>query len=259
MTPDWKTQLYESDDFWAFAERAIGPAKSGDGDARYWLAIALNECEYVYSIYFFETQPGKPPRHRTLDESKQRFVQKSFYKDDDIELLEKRCSQLSQARNAPFGHGNDWMAAALAVDNPLAQANAAAEKALIARSDPDKARATEAGTEARRLIVEAVRSRNPEAILRAGDAAADFAVNSPDEERRRRLSWTLAACLRTPDCAALSLWRKYRCNWDSQCQPYETPRDIIRRDAGSDFDEVEKRARELNEKIDAGTLEESDI
>ncbi len=36
-------------------------------------------------------------------------------------------------------------------------------------------------------------------------------------------------------------------------------RDIIRRDAGSDFAEVERRAREINEKIDAGTLDESDI
>jgi len=34
---------------------------------------------------------------------------------------------------------------------------------------------------------------------------------------------------------------------------------MIGRDAGSDFAEVERRARELNEKIDAGTLEESDI
>jgi hypothetical protein len=42
-------------------------------------------------------------------------------------------------------------------------------------------------------------------------------------------------------------------------QPYETPLDILRRDAGNDFDEVERGARELNEKIDAGTLEESDI
>ena len=35
--------------------------------------------------------------------------------------------------------------------------------------------------------------------------------------------------------------------------------DIIRRQAGNDYDEVERRAREINEKIDAGTLEESDI
>jgi hypothetical protein len=35
--------------------------------------------------------------------------------------------------------------------------------------------------------------------------------------------------------------------------------DVIRRQAGNDFDVVERRARELNEKLDAGTLEESDI
>ena len=35
--------------------------------------------------------------------------------------------------------------------------------------------------------------------------------------------------------------------------------DVIRRAAGNDFDEIERGARELNEKIDAGTFDESDI
>ena len=79
------------------------------------------------------------------------------------------------------------------------------------------------------------------------------------EAKRREWSWMLAACLRTPNCEGFTEWKKKRCNWDEQCQPFETMRDIIRRDAGSDFGEVERRAREINEKIDAGTLEESDI
>ena len=54
-------------------------------------------------------------------------------------------------------------------------------------------------------------------------------------------------------------WRRLFCNIDTQCQPFETPVDVIRRQAGNDYDAVERRARELNEKLDAGTLEESDI
>jgi hypothetical protein len=49
------------------------------------------------------------------------------------------------------------------------------------------------------------------------------------------------------------------CNIDTQCQPFETPVDIIRRQAGNDYDEVERMARELNEKLDAGTLGEGDL
>ena len=257
--PDWRKRLQDSDDYWAFAESAIGPARSGDGDARYWLSLALNECVYVYSIYFFETLPDKPPRQLTVDEARQSVAQPSFYKPDDMDLLEKRCSRLSQSQGAPFGNGYDWMAAALAVDNPLAQANSAAEKALASRYIQDTEEAREARWEARRLIVDALRTRDPDVFLLVGNVAASLALDDEAEGKRRHLSWTLAACLRTPNCEGLSLWQKYRCNWDSQCQPYETPRDIIQRDAGSDFDEVERRARELNEKIDAGAFDESDI
>ena len=45
----------------------------------------------------------------------------------------------------------------------------------------------------------------------------------------------------------------------ANAMPDDTVMDIIRRGAGNDFDEIERRARELNEKIDAGTLDESDI
>lgn len=257
--PDWHKRLQESDDYWAFAESAIGPAKKGDGDARYWLALALNECQYVYSMYFLETEQGKPPRYRTLDEARQRVAQNSFHKADDMDLLEKRCSRLGQATDAPFGDGNDWMEAALAVDNPLAQANAASDKALSNSYNPDPEKAREARAESRRLIVDALRTRDPEVMLLVSNAAENLALKDGVEGKRCRLSWTLAACLRTPECEALALWKKFRCNWDAQCQPYETAQDIIRRDAGSDFDEVERRARELNEKIDAGTLDEADI
>ena len=39
------------------------------------------------------------------------------------------------------------------------------------------------------------------------------------------------------------------CNIDTACQPFETPADIIRRQAGNDYDgEVERRARESTAK-----------
>ena len=49
------------------------------------------------------------------------------------------------------------------------------------------------------------------------------------------------------------------CRVDTQGQPYETPADVILRRAGNDRDEVERRARELSDKLAAGTLEPGDI
>ena len=54
-------------------------------------------------------------------------------------------------------------------------------------------------------------------------------------------------------------WMRIYCKIDGQCQPFETPVDVIRRKAGNDYHEIERRARELNEKLDAGTLEEGDL
>jgi len=54
-------------------------------------------------------------------------------------------------------------------------------------------------------------------------------------------------------------WKSLLCEVDSQCHRDDTVMDVIRRGAGNDFDEIERRARELNEKIDDGTVDESDI
>jgi len=48
---------------------------------------------------------------------------------------------------------------------------------------------------------------------------------------------------------------KWSCYGDTNCQPYETAIDLIRRATGNDFLEVEARARWINEKIDAGDWE----
>jgi hypothetical protein len=54
-------------------------------------------------------------------------------------------------------------------------------------------------------------------------------------------------------------WKHLLCEFDSQCHRDDTVMDIIRRSTGNDFTEIERRARELNEKIDRGAVGESDI
>ena len=69
--------------------------------------------------------------------------------------------------------------------------------------------------------------------------------------------WLLAACERGYDCSRQSEWYKLRCSFDPACQPYENGVvDVARRDTGNRFPDVERRARELNEKLDQGRFDE---
>ncbi len=140
----------------------------------------------------------------------------------------------------------------------MAQASAARYRAVqVRQTDADASGA--AREDARRLAFEAMRSRDPDVMVQLGDVAANLADGDPAEARKQQWVWPLAACLRETKCESMSEWMHLFCNVDTQCQPFETPVDVIRRQAGNDFDEIERRARELNEKIDAGTLEEGDI
>jgi hypothetical protein len=166
---------------------------------------------------------------------------------------------LSEASPGTFGYGTDWTADAAKLGFPPAQAMEAQAKAQRAQYNSDETSQAAARAEARTLAIEALRTRDPEVVREIAEVAAALKSDNEAKANKRRLPWLLAACLRSPDCDSLNEQMKTRCRFDPQCQPYETPLDILRRDAGNDFDELERRARELNEKIDAGTIEESDI
>ena len=67
----------------------------------------------------------------------------------------------------------------------------------------------------------------------------------------KRSAWRLAACRRGYDCSQQAEWLRFHCGMDFNCQPYESGIDYIRRNNGADFDELERRAGELNAKLDA--------
>ena len=46
------------------------------------------------------------------------------------------------------------------------------------------------------------------------------------------------------------------CRFDLNCQPYEDGVDLMKRMSGVDFLEIERRAKELNARIDAEAWEE---
>jgi hypothetical protein len=255
--PDYRARLNESRDYWELAQSLYAPARQGDAAAQYWLARALAYCESLYDWYFIVHLDNGAVRHRTLDEAQQLTATRPVFTADDIRDIQKRCQRLRSAEVPPFGESREWLESATQSNYPMAQASAALSLALQGRQ-PDNEVARGARDEARRLALEALRSRDPNVMAQMGDVAANLAGNAA-EARRQQWVWPLAACLRESRCESMAEWRRLFCNIHPQCQPFETPVDVIRRQAGNDFDAVERRARELNEKLDAGTLEESDI
>jgi len=255
-SPDYRTRFRDARDYWDLAESLYIGARQGDAAAQFWLSRALAYCESLYDWYFIMHLGDGTVRHRTLDEAQQLTATRPVFTADDIGDIQKRCQRLRSAEAPPFGTSREWLEAATEANYPMAQAAAALGQALQThQADVDEARG--ARDEARRLAFEALRTRDPDVMVQMGDVAANLA-RSPAEARRQQWVWPLAACMRD-DCESMAEWRRLFCNIDTQCQPFETPVDVIRRQAGSDFDFVERRARELNEKLDAGTLEEGDI
>ncbi len=256
VPPDYRTRFRDARDYWTLGESLYVSARQGDAAAQFWLSRALGYCESLYDWYFIVHLGDGTVRHRTLDEAQQLTATRPVFTADDIRDIQKRCQRLRSADAPPFGTSREWLEAATTANYPMAQAAAALGQALQGhQADVEAARG--ARDEARRLAFEALRSRDPDVMVQMGDVAANLA-RDPAEARRQQWVWPLAACMRD-DCESMSEWRRLFCNIDTQCQPFETPVDVIRRQAGNDFDVVERRARELNEKLDAGTLEESDI
>jgi len=256
--PDYRAQFRGADDYWDLAQSLYAPARQGDAAAQYWLSRALGYCEAMYDWYFIVHQSNGTVRHRTLDEAQQLTASRPVFTADDVRDIQKRCQRLRSVEVPPFGTSREWLDSATAANYPLAQASAARYRAVqVRQTDLDAAHS--ARDDARRLAFDALRSHDPEVMAQLGDVAANLAGDDPAEARKQQWLWPLAACLREAKCESMSEWMHLFCNIDTQCQPFETPVDVIRRQAGNDFDEIERRARELNEKIDAGTLEEGDI
>lgn len=252
-------RFHESKDFHAYAGELYPLAKQGDASAQFYLSSALSYCEGLYDWYFIEYTQNGTRRQRTLDEALQLTAERKVFQPDDVRDIQQRCQKLRSIDPPPFGTSREWLDAAIALGFPMAQANEALNLALQGqgRSNPEKAQA--ARGEARQLALVALRTRDPMVMAQMGDIAANLAGEDAAKAKIVRWAWPLAACQREANCKIMSDWMRLFCNIDTQCQPFETPVDIIRRQAGNDYDEVERMAREINGKIDAGTLAEGDL
>jgi hypothetical protein len=84
-----------------------------------------------------------------------------------------------------------------------------------------------------------------------GGLVADQAA--AERSRRARM---LAACMRGADCTPQADWVRSWCRADLACQPFETGPDMIRRYTGPQYEELTRRAREINAIIVAKAWDE---
>jgi hypothetical protein len=260
--PDVRAQFRASKDYWDFADRNYEVAKRGDGAAQYYLGIALEYCRNLYGYFFIEQPSSERARIRTLDEAQQlTATQKgSGFTPEDVRDIQSRCQRIMNTKPSPFGmSAAKWIEAAQASGYPLALVRGAETKALKGIANPPTEASRSAQTEARALAFEALQSKDPEVVWWLASTAAFLTGDEPGEAHKRQWTWRMAACLREPDCASMAEWKSVLCEVDMQCHRDDTVMDVIRRGTGNDFNEIERRARELNEKIDVGTVDESDI
>ena len=252
---DIRKKFYDFKDYFAFAASIYDAARQGDGAAQFYLYQALNYCGSLYIAVYGIHLPGGGVRYRTLDEALQVSWRHPFFTDDDVRDMQTRCERIATTKPAPYGTAQEWLDAAIASGYPLAQVMMANNKALEAAQNP----ASDAAADARHLLIDALRTKDPEVIVQTGDAAANLSNGGWLANSKKVWIWAMAACGSDEKCPQLDQSIQYLCRIDPQCQPFETPVDIIRRRTGNDFDEIESAARALREKIDAGTIEESDI
>ena len=249
---DYRARLRAADDYLEFAQGVLTEAQAGDPAAQFYLSRALGYCESLYEWYFVERSHDGRARHRTLDEAQQIAVARPYFTADDVRDIQARCQRLRSLDGTPFGHSHEWFDAALAQRFPLAQAHAAFTLAVQSGQRGDTGKGRIAREEARRLAAEALRSRDTDVLVQLAEVAAALAGEGTPEAPVRRWSWMLAASMLDEDSEELREWMRMFCRTDLQCQPYETPADVIRRQAGNDRDEVERRARQIGEQLESG-------
>ncbi len=215
-SPNYRSQVANATDMLPVVKSLFQRAQSGDGAAQYWLAKALAHC-------------------------------------GDRNTRTPECQAL-HASPENFGNASDWIALSAGAGYPLGQVEQAAAQITTARvnRDPD---ADARLAESKKLAVTALRSGDPEVIMQA--SRVTFLLNNPTVDNYQDASsaaqpWRIAACMRGADCSPQSDWVRDFCRDAGNCQPGESGLDLLRRSLGSRYDEVERQARDINAKIDAG-------
>jgi hypothetical protein len=105
-------------------------------------------------------------------------------------------------------------------------------------------------TDSRSLLLAAVQTKDPEPLFNAG-LAQGYINNFNGDATKNELAWWLVACQRGLPCDSNSEFQRDVALNDSLLEELSGP-DLICAMAGKDCREVEMRAQEINEKLNAG-------
>ncbi|HUQ09786.1 MAG TPA: hypothetical protein VM146_05675 [Steroidobacteraceae bacterium] len=231
-------------DYLEFVRGIHGAAKAGDPAAQYYLFRSLEYCHGLFRAYF-----GRPGKSRTLDEGLQWAARGAPALDvDEARRVNDRCRALEESDLTVFGEREQWLQSAALAGQPNAQVEYAG-KLLFSSNDLPGEESARSREDARDLVRKALASHDPEVIFAAGNLVA-LRTAHPEKDHDV-LAWMLAACDRGMDCGPADERTRTICRFDSNCQPYESLVDMVRRQV-EDFPGVEGRSREINRLIDDG-------
>jgi hypothetical protein len=104
------------------------------------------------------------------------------------------------------------------------------------------------------LLLAAVQTKDPEALFNIGQAQG-YLNNFNGDAMKNELAWRLVACQRGLPCGSNSEFQRDVALNDSLLEELSGP-ELICTMAGKDCQDVERRAQEINEKLNAGAWDQ---
>jgi hypothetical protein len=252
---DLRAQFRESRNYADFVRGLAGTAATGDPIAQYLMARALKYCNDSDNLHKgFRNSNGSL---RTRNEVEIRVAKyPPSLQQENLDAYD-RCQGFSQdggqadATNA----WASWLDKASMAGYPPAQSL----KAEVARNTEvmrDAANATSGEIipppvgPSRDLALGASLSGDPESIIEMMNWV-DGTKRAGDDYWALSSAWGLLACQRGYDgCGPTSPWLRGICSWDTQCADDSSVIDMLKRQFGSRFDDVQNLANSIGFAID---------
>ena len=229
-------EFHESEDYFSFVEAHAEDGRAGDGEAQYYVYRALSDCQLA--LERFDHVPERHELEERMDPGMDPRIHDMM--SDQIE----RCDGFFEEGMDEYGEAQEWLNGAALDGYPAA----------VVMKNIDEFRQHEAGRESNfneAQVINALRSRNPEALQHASQFAALQGVPETDEA-----AWLLMSCDYGQDCSADSDWVQALCV-EHGCPPQtEHAEDALAIFLGPGQVELAKaRRQELEQAMDQGDFD----
>ena len=236
--------FHDAEDLLAFIDSLRPAAQAGDGASAWWIYRALRRCDTEYRTFF-----QRRGRVLALDEALQLNASNPFLPLDETLKLHAQCARLRESRPEILNTWVNWLTMA-SDDIPLARIEFARHLLI---EEKNRSNANTNREVAQKQAIQALHSKDPAAIAGMRELAIRW---SGFDGSPTQFDWLVAGCQRGLDCSPQSEFVTQWCRGDPNCQPYEDVEAIMRRISPADYDGIERRAREINQLIDQGRIEE---